>query len=201
MGLGVKLGSALLPGAGVSARIQEREEVQMGVESRAVGEAVLWSIRRLQPGDEERLARFYNGLSRASRRTFRPLGWETDSTQCAEIVRENQEGSKYDLVVVTGSEEGAEIVGWSFVWDLWSEKPSFGLGIADAYQGRGLGGTIMGQVLADVCAAGVGRVYLTVVQDNYVAYGMYGRRGFVRYGETLGEDGLAYYKMVADLHG
>jgi ribosomal protein S18 acetylase RimI-like enzyme len=181
--------------------MKECEEIEMNVDSGPVGDVVSWRIRRFQPGDEERLAQFYNGLSKASRRTFRPLGWETSAARCAEIVAENLAGSKYDLVAVTGLGEGTEIVGWSFVWDLWSKEPNFGLGIADAYQGKGLGGTIMDQVLADVQAAGVERVYLIVVQDNYVAYGMYGRRGFVRYGETLGEDGLAYYKMVADLHG
>jgi ribosomal protein S18 acetylase RimI-like enzyme len=60
-----------------------------------------------------------------------------------------------------------------------------------------LGGTLMDRVLEDVRAMGVGRVYLIVVQDNHVAVGLYQRRGFVRYGERVGDDGLAYFEMVA----
>jgi len=163
-----------------------------------------WRIRRLQPGDAGALARFYNGLSEASRRTFRPLGWHTTEEACAEIGAANQAESKYDLVAVRNiagqrSGAGGDISGWGFVWDLHSERPNFGLGIADAHQGQGLGGALMDRVLADVRTAGLERVYLIVVQDNHVAYGLYQRRGFVRYGEHVGEDGLAYYEMVNEL--
>ena len=157
-----------------------------------------WGIRRLRPGDARALARFYNGLSEASRRTFRPLGWHTTEEACAEIGAANQAGIKYDLVAVPrlGPDAGRRIMGWGFVWDLHSDKPNFGLGIADAHQGQGLGGALMDRVLADVRRAGLERVYLIVVQDNRVAVGLYRRRGFVRYGERVGEDGLAYYEMV-----
>ena len=160
-----------------------------------------WRIRRLQPGDAGALARFYNGLSEASRRTFRPLGWHTTEEACAEIVAANQAGTKHDLVAVPRSSPNAdrEVAGWGFVWDLHSEKPNFGLGIADAHQGQSLGGALMDRVLADVRALGLKRVYLIVVQDNHVAYGLYQRRGFVRYGERVGDDGLAYYEMVNEL--
>ena len=161
-------------------------------------------VRRLRPGDGEALARFYNGLSEASRRTFRPLGWQTRADVCAKVVEGNVAGTQYDLVAVSHVSPGggSEIVGWSFVWDLGSEEPNFGLGVADAWQGQGVGGALMDRVLAGARGAGVSRVYLIVVQDNLVAYGMYARRGFVRYGELVGEDGLAYFKMVAELgHG
>ena len=159
-----------------------------------------WTLRRLRPGDERALARFYNGLSEASRRTFRPLGWHTTEEACAAIVAANQEGRKYDLVAVRNVASpdvgGGDISAWGFVWDMDTEKPNFGLGVADACQGQGLGGALMDRVLADVRKAGLGRVYLIVVQDNQVAYGLYQRRGFVCYGEHVGEDGLAYFEMV-----
>jgi ribosomal protein S18 acetylase RimI-like enzyme len=44
---------------------------------------------------------------------------------------------------------------------------------------------------------GIEKLELTVVQDNYVAWQMYERRGFKRHGEFVNEkDGLAYYKMT-----
>ena len=155
------------------------------------------SIRRLQAGDARALAEFYNGLSERSRTTFRPLGWTTTVEACAAILRGNLPGqdTKYDLVAL----DDEYIVGWSFIWDLDAGEPTLGLGIADAYQGQGLGATLMDQVMAAARRLGLSRVYLTVVQDNHVAWGLYERRGFVRYGEFVGEDGLAYYRMVATL--
>lgn len=161
------------------------------------------SMRRLQVEgtceleDARALAQFYNKLSERSRTTFRPLGWTTTEDTCADIVQDNLPGqeTKYDLVAV---HEG-RIVGWSFIWDLYADEPTLGLGIADAYQGKGLGAAMMDQVMAAARRLGLSKVYLTVVQGNHVAWGLYERRGFVRYGEFVGEDGLAYYRMVAVL--
>jgi ribosomal protein S18 acetylase RimI-like enzyme len=169
--------------------------------SEPVDSVAKWSIRQLRDGDAAALARFYNGLSEASRRTFRPLGWHTTVDACAKVVAGNRTEEKYDLVAVrdVGPSAEPEIIGWSFVWDLGSEKPNLGLGIADACQGQGLGGAMIDRVLGDVEELGLKQVYLIVVQDNHVARGLYERRGFVRYGECVGDDGLAYYQMVADL--
>ena len=54
-------------------------------------------------------------------------------------------------------------------------------------------------VLEEARERGLAQVYLIVVQDNHIARGLYERRGFVRYGEMEGDDGLAYYQMVAEL--
>lgn len=154
-------------------------------------------IRRLQPGDAGALTSFYNALSDRSRRTFRPLGLSTTTGACEEIVRDNlpEFDVRYDLVAV----EGEHIVGWSFLWDLGSEQPAFGLGIADHYQGRGLGTQLMDRVMTEARERGLGQVHLTVVQDNEVAWAMYERRGFVRCGAFTAEDGLDYFSMVAEL--
>jgi ribosomal protein S18 acetylase RimI-like enzyme len=154
-------------------------------------------IRRLCRGDGAALACFYNALSDRSRRTFRPLGLSTTEQVCEEIVRDNlpEFERRYDLVVV---DDGA-IVGWSFLWGLDSEQPMFGLGIADRFQGQGLGSEMMDRVMAAARERGLGLVRLTVVQDNDVAWEMYERRGFVRCGEFTGEDGLDYFRMVANL--
>jgi ribosomal protein S18 acetylase RimI-like enzyme len=91
-----------------------------------------------------------------------------------------------------------QIVGWSFIWDLQSDEPTFGLGVADACQGRGLGSELMDRVMEAARERALYKVYLTVVQDNQVAWRMYEQRGFVRYGEFVGGDGLNYFRMVAE---
>ena len=91
-------------------------------------------------------------------------------------------------------------MGWSFIWDLASEEgATLGLGIADAYQGRGLGTLLLEAVLQRTRDLGLARVRLTVVQDNWIAWRLYEKHGFERRGEYIGQDGLPYYRMVAEM--
>lgn len=154
-------------------------------------------IRRLMTGDAESLAAFYNGLSMASRRTFRPLGEKTAVDRCEEVVCGNQPeiDEKFDLVAVHEN----VIIGWSFIWKLDSDEPVFGLGVADACHGQGIGSALMDRVMEEARRRNLPRVLLTVVQDNEVAWRMYEKRGFVRYGEFVGEDGLPYFRMAVTL--
>ncbi|OPX25892.1 MAG: hypothetical protein DRP97_06295 [Candidatus Latescibacterota bacterium] len=155
-------------------------------------------LRRLRPEDAGALVKFYNGLSEASKRTFRPLGITTQLADCKAVIQENrpESGRKYDLVAV----RGPRIVGWSFLWELKSEEPIFGLGIADAHQGKGLGSALMDRVMKTARERGLRKIFLTVVKDNEVAWKMYEKHGFVRYGEYYdAKDALHYFRMAAEL--
>jgi len=155
-------------------------------------------IRRITPADAPALVAFYNQLSAASKRTFRPLGPVTVLEKCEEIIRENENGTKYDLVAVDDDARsaGRGIIGWSFLWELDTDKPSFGLAVADAYHGQGLGTGLMTRVLDAAREMNLPAVYLIVVTDNVVAQHVYEKQGFVRYGEGFtGEDGLPYHRM------
>ena len=167
------------------------------------------TIRRLQSGDAEALAAFYNGLTVASKRTFGPLGKTTTRDICADVAVGNARGNaagsvagdgskrptKYDLIALTDG----RIIGWGFLWALDAEgpddRPVFGLAIADAYHAQGVGSQLMSHVIAWADAQNLPHVILTVVQDNVIAQHIYGNQGFIRYGECVGEDGLDYYRM------
>ena len=163
------------------------------------------TIRRLQSGDAEALAAFYNGLTVASKRTFCPLGETTTRDICADVAADNAGGNvagdgskrptKYDLIALTDG----RIIGWGFLWALDAEGPDdgpvFGLAIADAYHGQGVGSQLVSHVIAWADAQNLPQVVLTVVQDNVIAQHIYDNQGFVRYGECVGEDGLDYYRM------
>lgn len=169
-------------------------------------------IGRLNREDAPALAGFYNGLSEASKRTFRPLGVVTTVAVCRAIARDNAPDvdQKFDLVV----HDADRIIGWGFLWHLQGEEMSaetgpprpmmLGLGIADAYQNHGLGSTLMARLMAEArrralqSASGVFQVELTVVQDNGVAWRLYKKHGFVKVGTFVGEDGLSYFRMVAE---
>lgn len=154
-------------------------------------------IRSIADGDAAALESVYNALGAESKRTFHPLGDRTTVETCEAIIAENapEAGKKFDVVAVTNG----QIIGWSFLWNLSSDCPTFGLGVTDEWQGKGLGRRLMDHVLAEAARRGIPRISLTVVQDNDRARGMYERRGFVRQESFLGDDGLPYYYMTLEL--
>lgn len=144
------------------------------------------------------LMRFYNGLSTESKRTFRPLGAQTDLTTCRGICNANTltRPDRYDRVVLHGD----VIVGWGFLWDLQTDRPQLGLGIADAHQGKGVGKTLMGAVLAWARQQCIRTIGLIAVEDNAAALGLYRSFGFAITGQQVDErDGLTYHRMTVDL--
>ena len=152
-------------------------------------------FRRLQPADAEALAAFYNGLSTASIRTFRPLGTKTTVDECLKLALRNgvESDSRFDLLAMAGP----CVVGWCFLWDMDTDKPMFGLGVSDDHRGLGLGGTLMDRVMQVARERGLRRVFLTVVKDNVVAWRLYEKRGFVRYDEYVEKnDGETYFRMA-----
>lgn len=150
-------------------------------------------LRRARVGDAPELQRFYNGLSRASRRTFRPLGWNATMNPCEEVVAGNtsEPETRFDLFAV----EGSRMVGWGFVSGLDKDVPGFGLGVADDHQGRGLGRRLMAAVMEECRQRGKVGIELCVVQDNERAWKLYESFGFRRIGTHRGSDGLEYLDM------
>ncbi len=155
-------------------------------------------LRMLTEHDAGALRDFYNGLSPASIRTFRPLGLTTTLDACEKIAvnASAPKATRFDL----GAWSGGALIGWGFVSGLDTDRPEFGLGVADAWQGQGIGKALIDGVLDYGRARGLLRVYLIAVKDNARAIGLYSSRGFVQYGEMTGDwDGLPYVKMVVDL--
>jgi ribosomal protein S18 acetylase RimI-like enzyme len=154
-------------------------------------------IRRIRPVDGNALVEFYNGLSESSKRTFRPIDYKTTLDVCENIIKDNSPeiDKKFDVVAIYGT----RIIGWGFLWNLQSDEPTFGLGVADDFQGKGLGSKLIDSVMNTAREHGLKKVFLTVVQYNQVAWKLYEKRGFVKYGEFVGGDGLDYFRMVAEL--
>lgn len=160
-------------------------------------DAHLPNIRRITPGDAPALVAFYNQLSAPSKRTFRPLGPVTILEKCEAIIQDNADdvGTKFDLVAI----HNGRIAGWGFLWNLDTDEPVFGLAVADAFHGQGLGTALITRVMGGARAMGLPTVYLTVVTDNAVAQHVYEKQGFVKYGEFTGDDGLPYFKMMINV--
>ena len=156
----------------------------------------LVDIHRLTTEDAGALAEYYNALSDESKRLFRPLTEKTDKNRCLEIANDNKAESKYDLVAIIEN----TVVGWAFVWN--GERPNeatFGIGVSDEWQGKGIGKELMCRVLDACHDRSIFTVHLIVVQDNARAQRLYKQMGFIMTGTQVGSDGQDYYEMVKSI--
>jgi len=159
-----------------------------------------YRIRRLAPDEAEGLARFYEALSESSLRLFAPLGRHPKREQYQEVAQGNAPDvdDRLDLMAV---DTQGRLIGWAFVVRLQGDRPGFGVAVADALHGRGIGRALLTRLFADVRAYGVRQVYLNVVRDNAKARRLYESFGFRAHEECVNEnDGLTYVHMVKDLN-
>jgi putative acetyltransferase len=156
-----------------------------------------YQIRKIRSGDAPALMRFYNELSAESKQLFHPMGPRASLEQCVAICENNtgHEPDRYDLIALAGS----KVMGWCFLWDLREQKVSLGLGVADEWQGKGLGRALMRSVMEFVNQRQFPQVRLTCVKDNAVAQRLYESFGFQHTGEHIGDDGLNYVEMKIKL--
>ena len=155
-------------------------------------------IRPLAKNDDSALLKFYNGLSTASIRTFRPLGDKTTYEVCQRIIDENLSVpiKRFDLTCW----HAEELVGWAFIDNLSGDCPEVGLAVTDLWQGKKVGKNLLGQLLAWAGNCGLPKVCLIVVTDNQRAINLYNNHGFVIFGDYFDEiDQLSYFQMVANL--
>jgi len=153
---------------------------------RRVGEAealppyAALQIRPLSVGDELGILSFYHGLSQDTLYLFQPYA-RMDVVQMAEAVRLHRTGRQRHWVVV---DERRGIVGHAFLCDLEERMPRLWLGLADDYQGLGLGRELLAHLLRHVrdVLARQG-VCLSVVASNVRALRLCQEVGFVRVGE------------------
>ena len=161
-------------------------------------EACSLLLRPVDQHDASALVAFYNGLSQATIRMFRPLGTMTSLEVCHGIVAENElsPASRFDLVAC----DHGVIAGWSFLAGLNTNHPGLGIAVADRMQGQGVGPALLTRIVRFALERGLAAIYLTVVQDNRRAIELYQRYGFVTYDEQFDEaDRLPYFHMVAHI--
>jgi RimJ/RimL family protein N-acetyltransferase len=142
-------------------------------------------IRPLTTPELPALARFNTGLSAATRAVFLPHAY--DAATLARQVERHAAGLDRSYVVV----HGAEIVGYFFLWEFDHPVPLLGLGLADPWQGQGLGAPLLQRLIAQARDAGRAGLELTTVLTNTRAFALYQRAGFVPVGvvDNIAGDG------------
>jgi len=135
-------------------------------------------IRPLAANDGPALQAFNGALSDTSRNLFLPHAY--DDATLARVIARAAGGTDYTCVAVAGD----TIVGYGFLWDMADPVPVLGIGLADAWQGQGLGKPFLEHLVAAARAAGRAGIELTTVPENERAFALYRSVGFQHTGET-----------------
>jgi len=134
--------------------------------------------RPLCAGDGARLQAFNARLSEQSRGFFLPHAY--DDVTVARMIERVESGMDLTYIVLAGE----EVVAYFFLWEYQDAIPILGIGMADAYQGRGLGKQLMQILIDDARQAGRDGIDLTTMQHNDRAFALYQKVGF-RYIENV----------------
>ena len=140
------------------------------------GTAIL--VRRLAAGDGPALRAFNDALSDASRNLFLPHAY--DHPTLDRIIARADGGIDQTYIALCAD----VVVGYFFLWDFNDPVPVLGIGIADAWQGQGLGQQFLDILIRDARASGRDGVELTTVPDNERAFALYRSLGFAHTGDT-----------------
>jgi ribosomal protein S18 acetylase RimI-like enzyme len=131
-------------------------------------------------GDVDVLAlqRFNASLSEATRAVFLPHAY--DDATLRRYIERNRAGEDRSYLLKTES----EVIGYFFLWEFSQPVPILGIGLADSWQGQGLGEAMLRHLIDDARAAGRDAIELTTVPSNVRAFRLYRRVGFAPIGDV-----------------
>lgn len=149
----------------------------------AVRDGARVSIRPIRPEDEPQMAVFHAGLSARSvyQRYFHVTSLEQRVTHArlALTCRVDPAVGLALVAVHEGGPDAPEVVGLGRLTRTQpADTAEIALLVRDDWQGRGLGGGLMQQLLADARAVGVRRVYGDMLADNDAMQALVRRAGF-----------------------
>ena len=133
------------------------------------------TIRPVRVGDAPELGRFFADLSLESR-VFRFFAAVINADSSIQRMVNVDYESSYGLVAVAGAK--AQIVGHAMYVQTEPRKAELALAVADAYQGRGLGTILLGQVAEAAAAAGFDVLEAVVRPENHHMLQMLRESGF-----------------------
>ncbi len=133
------------------------------------------AVRPIRREDEAGLAHFFSALSMESRilRFFAPVA---NADASAKRMVDVDYKSRYGLVAVAGTQ--GQIVAHAMYVETEPRKAELALAVADAYQGRGLGTILLGQLAEAAAASGIDVFEAIVKPENRVMLDMLRESGF-----------------------
>jgi acetyl coenzyme A synthetase (ADP forming)-like protein len=133
------------------------------------------TVRPVRSDDAAELGRFFEDLSLESR-VFRFFAAVVNASSSIQRMVNVNYTSRYGLVAVAGAP--AQIVGHAMYVEIAPRKAEMALAVADAYQGRGLGTILLGQLAEAAAAAGYDTFEAVVRPENHRMLQMLRESGF-----------------------
>jgi acetate---CoA ligase (ADP-forming) len=133
------------------------------------------AVRPVRPEDESDLARFFMDLSMESR-VFRFFGAISNADALAKKMVDVDYSTRYGLVAVAGAER--HIIGHAMYAETGPRKAELALAVADAYQSRGLGTILLGQLAEAAVGAGIDVLEAMVRPENHGMLSLLRESGF-----------------------
>ena len=133
------------------------------------------SVRPVRPADEAALAHFFAGLSLESR-VLRFFAAVANADGLARTMVDVDYHDRYGIVALAGPD--GDIVGHAMYVAESPRKAELALAIADAYQGRGLGTILLGQLAEAAASAGLEVLEAIVKPENHRMLSMLRESGF-----------------------
>ena len=131
----------------------------------------------LRTTDAGLLFAFFQMLGKQTRAWFRPhTPWTYAVAQ--DLAAQAEDPDFIRFLVLAEKDGKEEPAGYGFFDNLQSARPVLGIAVADAYQGHGLGQTIMQHLITVARQLGKRRIILTVDGDNLRAQHVYAKLGF-----------------------
>ena len=148
-----------------------------------LSDGTLLEVRRLNRADAAALQAFNAALTTETRRLFNPHPYDEDTL--LRLLQRSEDGEDLTLGVF----DGEALVGYFFLWYFRRRVPLLGIGLRDAFQGRGLGGRMIERLISAAAARGCEGVELTTLPDNQRAFALYNRCGFKHYADVPNRSG------------
>jgi acetate---CoA ligase (ADP-forming) len=133
------------------------------------------SVRPIRADDEERLSRFYASLSLESR-IFRFFAAVANADASVKKMIDVDYRDRYGIVALAGADQA--IVGHAMYVAIERGKAELALAVADAYQGKGLGTILLGQLAEAASDAGIQVLEAVVRPENHRMLGVLRESGF-----------------------
>ncbi len=135
--------------------------------------------RPIGPDDADLVLKYFSGLSKTTRDFFHPHAFDEAA---ARAVCQRNDASNYTIMAVT---PGNEMIGYAFIGGHpeSSELPILGIGIVDAWQGKGVGKALMADLHREAKRRGRPGLRLTVFKTNEKAQALYKRFGYTVTGD------------------
>jgi acetyl coenzyme A synthetase (ADP forming)-like protein len=150
------------------------------------------TVRPIRPDDESELSRFFSALSLESR-VFRFFAAVANADASVKRMVDVDYRTRYGIVATAGD----RIVGHAMYVAIGTASAELALAVADAYQGRGLGTILLGQLAEAASTSGIQVLEAVVRPENHRMLDVLRESGFPV--QSRSEPGEVHAEFPADI--